>query len=149
MPSNGHVYAINYGNNTKIGYSAEPATRIKVIVSKYQLSDPLVFISDYHFLARDVETLVHNYLIESFIGEEWFDVGFKECIEVIKQTLNECLCWRDLSEIKKPRVTLTPRTMDLLNNICERRDSIHPLVSNKVRVLAELIEEAHKKECKS
>ena len=148
MASDGYIYVIKHKDCCKIGYTANPERRIKALITKLNLFYPEIFISEYCGIARDYESIIHHKFIEKLIGEEWFRVDFEEAKEEVKKTINLGLHVDYDLNIKKPRVTITPNTLILLDELCEKSKSPIQGVSNKIQVIADLVMKAHKKEVK-
>jgi len=148
MANDGHLYVIRNGDYCKIGFTGDPGSRIKVLVTKYDLFYPEVFVSEYNGIARVYESVIHYKFIESIIGDEWFKVDFNKAVTEVKRLIESGFSGDDVTEVKKPRISITPKTLTLLNELCDLFPTPIKGVSNKIQIVADLIIKAHKKEIK-
>lgn len=85
----GFVYAIEYGNKLKIGYSAKPYTRLMALkrnAEKYgNVTLGRVCISTPHTNYKEIENFLHRRFIDFRIeGTELFDITFDYFTKVFR-----------------------------------------------------------------
>lgn len=145
MADNGYLYVIRNKDYCKIGYTGDPEARIKTLVTKYGLFYPDVFVSGYSEISRVYESVIHYKFIESFIGEEWFKVDFDLAVSEVKRLICSGLSDDDITIVKKPRISVSTKTLAMIDYLCELNPSGIKGVNNRVQVVADLIIKAHKK----
>ncbi len=117
----GYVYVVGNSVSSKIGYSANPKERVKVISKMYfGESNPDVYVSAKSGKALDWESRCHDFLDPFVISNELFSVGFNSAVslvEKLKPKDDEIACELTvLSEIKNGDYS---NTVSLINN-CEK-----------------------------
>jgi len=87
MSAEGYVYIISDGEKCKVGFSANPAVRIKTLTSFYKMEVTNSFISDFSDYALKIEGATHKKLNKFIIpdmGREWFLVDFDEAVKAVE-----------------------------------------------------------------
>ena len=85
----GVVYAIEYGDKLKIGYSTKPYTRIMVLKRNAEKYGNMVLgrvcISSPHTNYREIESFLHGRFADSRNeGTELFDVKFDDFVKIFR-----------------------------------------------------------------